>query len=115
MGGGRDFLALAEAWDRVVFLDEVVAFLLYRNKQDVHSNSDVSYPLRVIETFSGLLILTTCRPGVLEQGVESRVHLNICLRALNLEQTLKIFKHNIASLKQTEQKLDTPGRRCQVG
>ncbi|KAK0638936.1 hypothetical protein B0T16DRAFT_462657 [Cercophora newfieldiana] len=110
--GGRDFLRLAEVWNCVVLLDEVDAFLLHRSKQDVHSNTDISLLLRILETFSGLLILTTCRPAVLDQGVKSRVHLNLCLKPLNLEQTLQIFRNNIAHLREIERRSTTPEHRA---
>lgn len=103
--GETELLRLAEAWNAVLLIDEVDAFLSHRNKHDVHSNSDVSFLLRIIETFSGLLFLTTCRPAILDEGVKSRVHLNLCLKPLNLQQTIKIFETNLAHLKQTEQQL----------
>lgn len=59
--------------------------------------------LRILEEFPGLIFLTTSRLAALDDCVKSRVHLNICFKALTLEQTLSIFKLHLVRLREEEQ------------
>ena len=59
--------------------------------------------LRILEEFPGLIFLTTSRRAALDDCVKSRVHLNICFKALTLEQTLSIFKLHLVRLREEEQ------------
>jgi len=64
----------------------------------------------MLEYYSGILFLTTNRPGVLDEAVKSRVHLNLHYKALTEPQVLSIFKLNIARLQDMEDKASrTPG------
>lgn len=56
----------------------------------------------MIEYYNGILFLTTNRPGVLDEAVKSRIHLNLLYKPLNLDQTTAIFKLNIERLKERE-------------
>lgn len=48
------------------------------------------------------MFLTTNRPGVLDDAVKSRVHLNLHYDHLNEEQTVAIFKQHIQRLNKIE-------------
>lgn len=48
------------------------------------------------------MFLTTNRAGVLDEGIKSRVHLNLYYDHLNEEQTEEIFKQNIHRLRDIE-------------
>lgn len=48
------------------------------------------------------MFLTTNRPGVLDDAVKSRVHLNLHYDHLNEEQTIAIYKQHIQRLKEIE-------------
>lgn len=56
-----------------------------------------------MEYYNGILILTTNRPGVLDEAVKSRVHLSLLYKPLDLPQTKAIFRLNINKLKEREQ------------
>lgn len=56
----------------------------------------------MLEYYSGILFLTTNRPGVLDEAVKSRVHLNLRYEDLTEEQTVAIFKQNIERLGEME-------------
>lgn len=58
--------------------------------------------LRVLEYYNGIMFLTTNRPGVLDDAVKSRVHLNLHYGHLSEEQTVAIFKLNIQRLREIE-------------
>lgn len=56
----------------------------------------------MMEYYNGILFLTTNRPGSLDEGVKSRVHLSLPYNALDLEQTKAIFQLNINQLQKIE-------------
>lgn len=64
----------------------------------------------MLEYYNGILFLTTNRPGVLDEAVKSRVHLNLHYNFLTEEQVVAIFKLNIQRLKEIEdQAAKAPG------
>jgi hypothetical protein len=60
--------------------------------------------LRVMEYYSGILFLTTNRPGQLDEAIKSRVHSVLLYNTLTLEQTREIFNINIERLEYIEQR-----------
>lgn len=52
----------------------------------------------MMEYYNGILFLTTNRPGVLDEAVKSRVHVNLRYGALGLPETKKIFESNLNRL-----------------
>ncbi|KAL1845300.1 hypothetical protein VTK73DRAFT_715 [Phialemonium thermophilum] len=95
---------LANLWDCVLLLDEADVFLSRREKQghDLQRNALVSVFLRILEYYSGILFLTTNRPGTLDEAVKSRVHASLYYPHLNYDQTMKIFRLNLARLEKIE-------------
>jgi hypothetical protein len=78
----------------------------------LHPSPDL---LRILETFTGILFLTTNRPGVLDEAVKSRVHAILHYRPLSLEQTLSIFRLNVARLEAAEAaRADATGEQALV-
>lgn len=64
----------------------------------------------MLEYYNGILFLTTNRPGVLDEAVKSRVHLNLHYNFLTEDQVVAIFKLNIQRLKEIEdQAAKAPG------
>lgn len=64
----------------------------------------------MLEYYNGILFLTTNRPGVLDEAVKSRVHLNLHYNFLTEEQVVAIFKLNIQRLREIEdQAAKAPG------
>ncbi|KAK3903634.1 hypothetical protein C8A05DRAFT_43158 [Staphylotrichum tortipilum] len=97
---------LANVWDCVLLLDEADVFLEEREKSNLKRNAVVSVFLRVLEYYSGVLFLTTNRPGQLDEAIKSRVHCALLYRTLDLDQTLKVFRTNIQQLKLIQSRLD---------
>jgi len=93
---------LANVWDCILLLDEADVFLEEREKKDLSRNAVVSVFLRVMEYYSGILFLTTNRPGQLDEAVKSRVHSTLLYQSLDFQQTREIFRLNIERLELIE-------------
>ncbi|KAK4653923.1 hypothetical protein QC762_0088590 [Podospora pseudocomata] len=108
---------LANVWDCVLLLDEADVFLEEREKSNLERNAVVSLFLRVMEYYSGILFLTTNRPGQLDEAVKSRVHSTLLYHSLDLRQTREIFRLNIDRLdlieRQRQANPERPARRLQ--
>ncbi|KAL6861984.1 hypothetical protein J3F83DRAFT_746348 [Trichoderma novae-zelandiae] len=98
-----EIFRLAHLWDCVLLLDEADVFITQRDRKDLERNALVSVFLRMLEYYNGILFLTTNRPGVLDEAVKSRVHLNLHYNFLTEEQVVAIFKLNITRLKEIEE------------
>ncbi|KAL6895142.1 hypothetical protein GGI43DRAFT_128540 [Trichoderma evansii] len=97
-----EIFRLAHLWDCVLLLDEADVFITQRDRKDLERNALVSVFLRMLEYYNGILFLTTNRPGVLDEAVKSRVHLNLHYNFLTEEQVVAIFKLNIQRLREIE-------------
>ena len=95
---------LAELWDCVLLLDEADVFLAERNRQDLMRNSLVSVFLRVMEYFSGIMLLTTNRVGSFDPAFTSRIHLHLYYPPLGREQSRSIWQVNIKRLKESKKR-----------
>ena len=63
-----------------------------------HSHADLlTFPvfLRVLEYYSGVLILTTNRVGQFNKAIKSRINLSLYYPPLNEDQSLKIWGINL--------------------
>ncbi|KAL4878190.1 P-loop containing nucleoside triphosphate hydrolase protein [Aspergillus karnatakaensis] len=65
-------LYLGTVWQCVVLLDEADVFLEERTQQDHQRNALVSVFLRVLEYYSGILVLTSNRIGTFDEAFKSR-------------------------------------------
>ena len=93
-----DKFHLAELWDCVLLLDEADVFLAQRTKYDVSRNSLVSVFLRVLEYFTGILLLTTNRVGAFDEAFKSRIHVSLYYPPLNWERTEAIWRMHMRRL-----------------
>jgi hypothetical protein len=55
--------------------------------------------LRTLEYYPGILFLTTNRPGVLDEAINSRIHFSIHFPYLDYAQTLALFDMNLERAK----------------
>ncbi|KAK4442891.1 hypothetical protein QBC34DRAFT_223121 [Podospora aff. communis PSN243] len=92
---------VAKAWDAVLLLDDADV-LLSRSRHDSRVNQQAARFLRILDTFPGLIFLTTSHPAALDETVKSRVHVNICLKDLTLTQTRTIFQLNLDRIREEE-------------
>lgn len=93
------FFELARRWSCVLLLDEADVFLSSRQRGDITQNSLVSVFLRVLEYYSGILILTTNRVGSFDEAVRSRIHCALYYPPLDKKQTLKVWEMNLDLLQ----------------
>jgi len=62
--------------------------------------------LRVLEYYSGILVLTTNRVGSFDEAIKSRVHCALYYPPLGKVQTFEVWKMNIAGLEARNEELE---------
>jgi SpoVK/Ycf46/Vps4 family AAA+-type ATPase len=119
------FCELAHRWRCVLLLDEADVFLAKREKGDIHRNSLVSGKfcrharlersisltvvlvfLRVLEYYSGVIILTTNRVGEFDEAFRSRIHISLYYPKLDELSTKEIWEKNLSRLKSSGLDID---------
>lgn len=96
-------LYLGTIWKCVVLLDEADVFLEERTQQDLKRNALVSVFLRVLEYYSGILVLTSNRIGTFDEGFKSRVQLTLHYPTLDESSRRLIWLNFITRLRHTNQ------------
>ena len=87
----------AARWEAILLVDEADVFLEARSSDaGTERNALVSVLLRVLEYYTGTIILTTNRISSLDVAVQSRIHLSIRYDDLSRGDCQEIFKHFIA-------------------
>ncbi|RYP83728.1 hypothetical protein DL769_001302 [Monosporascus sp. CRB-8-3] len=102
----ESFCALAHKWRCVLLLDEADVFLAKREKGDIQRNSLVSVFLRVLEYYSGIIILTTNRVGEFDEAFRSRIHVSLYYPKLSQASTKEIWEKNMSRLKASGMDID---------
>ncbi|KAJ5938686.1 hypothetical protein N7466_001820 [Penicillium verhagenii] len=95
----ESFCNLADRWRCVLLLDEADVFLAKRERGDIKRNSLVSVFLRVLEYFSGVIILTTNRVGEFDEAFRSRIHICLYYPQLGKGEVKQIWQKNLQRLK----------------
>lgn len=67
--------------------------------------------LRVLEYYSGILILTTNRVGEFDEAFKSRIHISLYYPRLDRKSTLKIWGMNLKRIQRGEQDIDVEEER----
>ncbi|KAF2237724.1 P-loop containing nucleoside triphosphate hydrolase protein [Viridothelium virens] len=94
----KNVLMLGKSWDAVVLLDEAEVFLQERSLVDINRNALVSVFLRVLEYYDGILILTSNRVGIFDEGFKSRIQLAIHYDKLGLASRIQVWSNFIDRL-----------------
>ncbi|KAF9885226.1 hypothetical protein FE257_000586 [Aspergillus nanangensis] len=105
------FCKLAHRWRCVLLLDEADVFLAKRERGDIKRNSLVSVFLRVLEYFSGVIILTTNRVGEFDEAFRSRIHVCLYYPKLGEHETKEIWEKNIQRIKDSDLEIDVQEKR----
>jgi hypothetical protein len=92
----RAALDTAHRWNAVLLLDEADVFLEARAAGDVHRNAMVSTFLRLMEYYSGVLILTTNRVTDIDKAFYSRISLALQYGAFTAEYRHRITENLLA-------------------
>lgn len=93
-----DILHRAAHWNAVLLIDEADAFLETRNNWDIARNQRVAVFLRLLEFYSGVLILTTNRRISFDPAFESRIHLTLKFEDLDIGARSSIWKNFLRSM-----------------
>lgn len=95
-------LYIGTTWGCVVLLDEADVFLEERTQSDLQRNALVSVFLRVLEYYEGILILTSNRVGIFDEGFKSRIQLAIHYPRLDYQERLTIWTSFINDLDEAD-------------
>jgi AAA+ superfamily predicted ATPase len=87
----KEVFSYAVLWKAILLMDEADIFLHERDTHDVRRSALVSIFLRELEYFDGILFLTTNRPGDIDEAFQSRIHVSIGLKALNVEERRQVW------------------------
>jgi SpoVK/Ycf46/Vps4 family AAA+-type ATPase len=91
--------ARADKWGCVLLLDEADVFLMQRSWREVDRNALVSVFLRQLEYYSGILFLTTNRPGTIDEAFKSRIHLSLRYPSIDLSSTRQMWDNIMRRLE----------------
>ena len=90
---------IAVNWKAILLLDEADVFLQERDLYDLKRNALVSVFLRNLESYDGLLFLTTNRPGQIDEAFQSRIHITLGLPELDFKRQQEVWLIFIKKLK----------------
>ncbi|KAL9107034.1 MAG: hypothetical protein Q9227_007980 [Pyrenula ochraceoflavens] len=100
----KEIFAYAVAWKAILLMDEADIFMQERDMHDVKRNALVSIFLRELEYFDGVIMLTTNRPGDIDEAFQSRIHVSIGLKALDTTERRKVWAVFIKELNDLSDK-----------
>jgi SpoVK/Ycf46/Vps4 family AAA+-type ATPase len=109
-GQGETFLSQhasrAEKWGCVLLLDEADVFLMQRNWTEVSRNALVSVFLRQLEYYTGILFLTTNRPGTMDEAFKSRIHISLRYPSIDLISTKQMWSNIMRRLERDNERAE---------
>lgn len=95
-------LYLGKKWDCVLLMDEADVFLEERTMADIQRNSLVSVFLRVLESYEGILILTSNRVGTFDEAFKSRIQVAIHYGPLTKKSRRQIWQNFFDALEEQD-------------
>ncbi|ESZ90518.1 hypothetical protein SBOR_9104 [Sclerotinia borealis F-4128] len=98
----EQILYLGKVWKCVILLEEADMFIEKRTLGDLHRNALVSVFLRVIESYNGIIILTSSPIYAMDEVLKSRIQLSLRYSPLTLAQRTKIWETHITQLESLE-------------
>lgn len=93
-----EILHRAAHWNAVLLIDEADAFFEKRNSWDLDRSQRVAVFLRLLEFYSGVLILTTNRRVTFDPAFHSRIHLTLKFEHLDHSARSSIWKNFLRSM-----------------
>lgn len=91
--------AYAKAWGCVVLLEDVDALLEERQLTDFKRSALVSVFLHHLESYNGILLLTTTRLHALDPSLRSRIALAVHFEKLRAPQRRQLWRRFFAELR----------------
>ncbi|CAI6238217.1 unnamed protein product [Periconia digitata] len=102
----RTVLYLGKIWDCVLLMDEADVFLEERTMADLQRNSLVSVFLRVLESYDGILILTSNRVGSFDEAFKSRIQVALHYKPLNRQSRKQIWQNFFEMIEEENSDVD---------
>lgn len=99
-------LHLGKIWNCVLLLDEADVFLEERSMADLKRNSLVSVFLRILEYYDGILILTSNRVGIFDEGFKSRIQVALHYENPDRPARKKIWQNFLDMLEEDEENVN---------
>ncbi|KAJ9120897.1 hypothetical protein QFC22_002832 [Naganishia vaughanmartiniae] len=87
----QDTLELATSWKAVLLIDEADIFLEKRSTANIERNAMVGIFLKLLEYFSGVLILTTNRLSEFDEAFESRFSVTLSFNGLSKDSRRELW------------------------
>lgn len=97
----RKIFEMVEKWNGIVLIDEADVFMSVRTDYDIMYNSCVSVFLRLIESYYGILFLTTNRNNRIDPAFDSRIHIRLRYDELDDEGRTKVWNESLGRYKIT--------------
>lgn len=97
---------LARTWGCVVLLDEADIFLEQTSLGDLERNALTSVFLRMVKSYDGIVVLTSCRVNKFNEAIRSQVQLALHYPALTSLQRYFIWKQFIFQLEFSKMNAD---------
>jgi hypothetical protein len=98
-------LALSEHFGAVILIDEADVFMEARSSNNLQRNELVSVFLRLLEYYSGIMILTTNRMRSIDTAFESRVDITLSYNSLTEADRKKVWENFLATLEPSAVKI----------
>ena len=105
----RMVLYLGKIWDCVLLMDEADVFLEERTMADLQRNSLVSVFLRILESYDGILILTSNRVGTFDEAFKSRIQVALHYKPLNRKSRKQIWQNFFEMIREQDDDVDIDG------
>lgn len=108
--------AAAEALDAILLLDEGDALMARRtdvgNANDRYANLETNFLLQRIESFSGILIVTTNAPDRIDKAFQRRMDVVVPLRAPDELRRYEILAHHLGEHRASDELVQEIAVRC---
>jgi SpoVK/Ycf46/Vps4 family AAA+-type ATPase len=86
---------MVEHWNGITLIDEADVFMSKRTEYDIKYNACVSVFLRLIETYSGILFLTTNKGIHIDEAFKSRIHIPLHYKELEEYERSLVWEESL--------------------
>ncbi|CAD6448075.1 a56ed3e4-431d-41f8-b4f6-7bb6a024c650 [Sclerotinia trifoliorum] len=93
---------LGRVWKCVILLEDAEMFLEKRTLGDLQRNALISVFLRALESYNGIVILTSSPITTMDEAFKSRIQLFLRYTSLTFAQRAKIWESHIKQLESLE-------------
>jgi len=91
----KSIFDMVAAWNGIVLIDESDVFMSQRTSYNLEYNSCVSVFLRLVEAYTGVLIMTTNRNSDIDDAFDSRIDIRLHFDNLDLQGRAKVWYESL--------------------